>query len=83
MNSGGQNAVAVFRRYDYRLDPAAYKTFLAQRVALGSLRCSSHDDAGALAALSDNLARVRLLSQSYLTVPPENQTVWACHRADS
>lgn len=71
----------VFRRFDYRLDPAAYKTFLAQRTALGSLRCSAHDDPGALAALSDNLARVRLLSQSYLTVPPESQTVWSCHKA--
>ncbi|HWU48269.1 MAG TPA: serine protease [Asticcacaulis sp.] len=72
---------SVFRRYDYRLDPAAYKTFLAQRTALGSLRCSAHDDAGAVAALNDNLARVRLLSQSYLTVPPESQTVWSCHKA--
>lgn len=73
----------VFRRADYRLDPAAYKIFMTQRTALGSLRCSAHDDASTQAALNDNLARVRLLSQSYLTVPPESQTVWSCHKAAS
>ncbi|MDI7776119.1 serine protease [Asticcacaulis sp. EMRT-3] len=70
----------VFRRFDYRLDPAAYKTFLDQRTALGSLRCSAHDDPGALVALSENLAKVRALSQSYLTMPPETSTVWSCHK---
>jgi S1-C subfamily serine protease len=69
---------ALFTRYDYRLDPAPYKTFVSQKAALGSFRCSANADAGALAALSENLARVRTLSLSYLTMPAETKTVWRC-----
>ena len=68
----------LFTRYDYRIDPAQYKTFVAQKAALGSLRCSANADAGALAALGENLARIRTLSQSYLTMAPETKTVWRC-----
>jgi len=68
----------LFTRYDYRIDPAQYKTFTAQKAALGSLRCSANADAGALAALSENLARIRTLSLAYLTMPPETKTVWRC-----
>lgn len=71
----------LFTRYDYRLDPAQYKTFVAQKTALGSYRCSANAGAGALAALSENLARVRTLSQTYLTMPPETKTVWRCKAA--
>ncbi|MFT4074650.1 MAG: serine protease [Asticcacaulis sp.] len=69
---------SLFTRYDYRLDPAQYQTFVAQKNALGSLRCSANADAGALAALGDNLARIRTLSLSYLTMPAETKTVWRC-----
>lgn len=69
---------ALFTRYDYRLDPASYKTFVSQKTALGSFRCSANADAGALAALGENLARVRTLSLSYLTMPAETKTVWRC-----
>lgn len=69
---------ALFTRYDYRLDSAPYKTFVSQKAALGSFRCSANADAGALAALSENLARVRTLSLSYLTMPAETKTVWRC-----
>jgi S1-C subfamily serine protease len=69
---------ALFTRYDYRLDPASYKTFVSQKTALGSFRCSANADAGALAALGENLARVRALSLSYLTMTPETKTVWRC-----
>ena len=69
---------ALFTRYDYRLDPVSYKSFVAQKTALGSFRCSANADAGALAALGENLARVRTLSQSYLTMAPETRTVWRC-----
>ena len=68
----------LFTRYDYRIDPAQYKTFTAQKAALGSLRCSANADAGALAALSENLTRIRTLSLAYLTMPPETKTVWRC-----
>lgn len=68
----------LFTRYDYRIDPAQYKTFTAQKAALGSLRCSANTDAGTLAALSENLARIRTLSLAYLTMPPETKTVWRC-----
>ncbi len=70
----------TFRRSDYRLDPVQHKAYLDQRAALGSLRCSADMDAGATAQLNDNLARVRSLSQSYLTTQPDTQTVWTCHR---
>ena len=69
---------AQFTRYDYRLDPVPYKTFVAQKTALGSFRCSANADAGALAALGENLARVRTLSLPYLTMPAETKTVWRC-----
>ena len=73
----------TFRRDDYRLDPAVHREYVGQRDALGSLRCSSHEGADAVAALNDNLGKVRLLSQTYLTMAPESQTVWRCHRVDS
>ncbi len=73
----------TFRRDDYRLDPAVHREYVGQRDALGSLRCSSHEGADVVAALNDNLGKVRLLSQTYLTMPPESQTVWRCHRVDS
>ncbi len=71
---------ATFKRSDYRLDPVQHKAYLDQRTALGSLRCSADMDAGATAALNDNLARVRSLSQTYLAAQPDTQTVWRCHR---
>jgi serine protease Do len=69
---------SLFTRYDYRLDPVQYKTFVSQKTALGSLRCSANADAGALAALAENLGRIRTLSLSYLTMPAETKTVWHC-----
>ncbi|MDV6331647.1 serine protease [Asticcacaulis sp. 201] len=68
----------VFTRYDYRLDPAQYTNFNNQMKALGTLRCSMHSNTGALAALANNLARVRTLSQTYLTMAAETKTVWRC-----
>lgn len=73
---------ATFKRSSYRLDDARYKEYLAQYEALGSLRCSAHDDAGTTAALNDNLAKVRSLSQSYLAGTPESETVWRCRHND-
>jgi len=70
----------VFKRSDYRLTDDQHKTYLAQRNALGSLRCSTNASAGAVAALDDNLARVHALSQGFLTAAPDTQTVWRCHR---
>ena len=71
----------TFKRSDYRLDPDQHQAYVAQRTALGAFRCSAHDDQGAVAALGDNLAKVRTLSQSFLTMAPESQTVWRCHRS--
>lgn len=68
----------TFIRYEYKLEPAQYTAFKGQMSALGSLRCSAHADQGALTALADNLARVRNLSQSYLTMAPDTKTVWRC-----
>ncbi|MGA9659464.1 MAG: trypsin-like peptidase domain-containing protein [Asticcacaulis sp.] len=70
----------TFSRYDYRLEPEAYQVFDAQKTALGVLRCSVHNNPGAVAALADNLARVRKLSEAYLTMPPESHTVWQCRK---
>ncbi len=70
----------TFQRSDYRLDPVQHKAYLDQKAALGSLRCSADMDAGSVAALNDNLAKVRSLSQSYLTAAPDTQTVWRCHK---
>ncbi len=71
---------ATFKRSDYRLTDDQHKAYIAQRSALGSLRCSSDASAGAVAALNDNLVRVHSLSQAFLTTAPETQTVWHCHR---
>jgi S1-C subfamily serine protease len=71
---------STFKRSDYRLSDDQHKSYLAQRNALGTLRCSAGASAGAVAALADNLARVHALSQSFLTSEPETQTVWHCHR---
>ncbi len=73
---------ATFRRASYRLDDARYKDYLGQYEALGSLRCSAHDDSGTTAALNDNLAKIRSLSQTYLIGTPESETVWRCHHND-
>ena len=73
----------TFRRDDYRLDPAVHREYVGQRDALGSLRCSSHEGTAEISALNDNLAKVRSLSQTYLTMPADSQTVWRCHRVDS
>lgn len=73
----------TFQSSDYRLDPEVYKTYLAQKTALGSLRCSLRDNAGATAALAENLAKVRGLSQSVMTMDPETHTVWRCHQKAS
>jgi serine protease Do len=70
----------VFKRSDYRLTDDQHKAYLAQRNALGSLRCSANASAGAVAALNENLARVHTLSQGFLTAAPDTQTVWRCHR---
>ena len=70
----------TFSRDDYRLTPDQHKAFVAQKAALGSLRCVTGSNQGAQAALNENLVRVRALSQSYLTMAPETQTVWRCHR---
>jgi S1-C subfamily serine protease len=71
---------STFKRSDYRLSDDQHKSYLAQRNALGTLRCSAGASAGAVAALADNLARVHALSQGFLTSEPETQTVWHCHR---
>ncbi len=70
----------VFKRSDYRLTDDQHKAYLAQRNALGSLRCSTNASPGAVAALADNMARVHTLSQGFLTAAPDTQTVWRCHR---
>ncbi len=70
----------TFKRSDYRLTDDQHKSYLAQRSALGSLRCSANASTGAVAALNDNLARVHALSQGFLTAAPDTQTVWHCHR---
>lgn len=72
----------VFKRSEYRLEPDAHKEYVVQRNALGDLRCAAKTGAGASTALSQNLAKVRALSQTYLTMPPETQTVWRCRKAD-
>ena len=71
---------ATFKRSDYRLTDDQHKAYMAQRSALGSLRCSADASAGAVAALNDNLARVHTLSQAFMAAAPETQTVWHCHR---
>ncbi len=70
----------TFKRSDYHLTDDQHKAYLAQRSALGSLRCSADASTGAVSALNDNLARVRTLSQQFLTTPPDTQTVWRCHK---
>ena len=71
----------TFKRADYRLDPDQHAAYVAQRTALGSFRCSAHDDQGAVTALGENLAKVHVLSQGFLTMAPETQTTWRCHRS--
>lgn len=71
---------STFKRSDYRLSDDQHRSYLAQRTALGTLRCSPGASPGAVAALGDNLAHVHALSQGFLTSPPETQTVWQCHR---
>ncbi len=73
---------STFKRTAFRLDDARYKDYLSQYEALGSLRCSARDDSGTTAALGDNLAKVRSLSQTYLIGTPESETVWRCHHND-
>ncbi len=71
---------STFKRSDYPLTGDQHKAYLAQRSALGSLRCSADASTGAVAALNDNLAHVHTLSQAFLTAQPDTQTVWHCHR---
>ncbi|MDC7682703.1 serine protease [Asticcacaulis sp. BYS171W] len=71
----------VFKRSDYRLSDDAHRSYVAQRQALGSLRCVSGKDTGQAEALKDNLRKVRTLAQSFLTAGPETETVWKCRKA--
>ncbi len=71
---------ATFKRADYRLDPVQHKAYVDQKTALGSLRCSADESASGVAALNENLARLHTLSQTYLTMAPDTQTVWRCRR---
>ena len=73
----------VFRRSEYRLEPDMHKEYVTQRNALGDLRCAARTGTGAAAALSENLAKVRALSQTYLTMPPETETVWRCKKTSA
>ncbi|ESQ92708.1 peptidase S1 [Asticcacaulis sp. AC460] len=68
----------TFERREYRLEAETYRSYLAQRAALGSLRCVTKTDPGKTAQLADNLAKVRTLSMTVLTMPPESHTVWRC-----
>lgn len=72
----------TFKRSDYRLEATAYRTYVAQRTALGALRCASGNDAVQAQALEDNLKKVRALARGYLTGNPDSQTVWRCKRID-
>lgn len=71
----------TFKRSDYRLTPEQHRDYVAQRAALGSLRCASGKDAGQAEALKDNMRKVRQLAQSFLTFAPETETVWKCRKA--
>lgn len=71
----------VFKRSDYRLTPEQHRAYVAQRAALGSLRCASGKDEGQAEALKENMRKVRQVAQSFLTFAPETQTVWSCHKA--
>ncbi|ESQ77288.1 peptidase S1 [Asticcacaulis sp. AC402] len=71
----------TFQRREYRLETEQYKTYQAQKAAFGSLRCVTKTDAGASSQLADNLAKVRNLSQSFLTMTPESHTVWRCQKS--
>lgn len=73
----------LFKRSEFRLEPDLHKEYVTQRNALGDLRCASKAGSGAATALNQNLVKVRLLSQSYLNMPPETQTVWRCKKADA
>jgi S1-C subfamily serine protease len=73
---------SVFKRSEYRLDPVRLQEYVSERKALGSLRCVTTDNAGASDALDENLSKVHDLSQSYLTVPAETETVWRCTKAN-
>lgn len=70
----------TFQRTEYRLEAEQYRTYKAQKDALGSLRCVMKSNPGAAAQLADNLARVRNLTQGYLTMDPESHTVWRCQK---
>ncbi len=70
----------TFKRSEYRLDPDKLKDYISERKALGTLRCVTGPDEGAAEALAENLSKVHDLSQAYLTVPPDTETVWRCHK---
>ena|GEM_PF-1004813 len=72
----------TFRRSDYRLEANAYRTYVAQRTALGALRCPTGNDPVQAQALEDNLKKVRFMARGYLTGSPDSQTVWRCKRID-
>lgn len=71
----------TFKRSDYRLTPEQHRDYVAQRAALGSLRCASGKDTGQAEALKDNMRKVRQLAQSFLNFAPETETVWRCRKA--
>jgi hypothetical protein len=73
----------LFKRSEFRLEPELHREYVTQRNALGDLRCATKAASGAAAALNQNLVKVRLLSQTYLSMPPETQTVWRCKKADA
>ena len=73
----------LFKRSEFRLEPDPHQEYVTQRNALGDLRCAAKAGSAAATALNQNLVKVRLLSQTYLTMPPETQTVWRCKKADA
>ncbi len=73
----------LFKRSEFRLEPDLHKEYVTQRNALGDLRCAAKPGSDAAAALNQNLVKVRLLSQTYLTMAPETQTVWRCKKSDA
>ncbi|MFT4089234.1 MAG: serine protease [Asticcacaulis sp.] len=72
----------TFKRSDYRLDAESYRAYVAQRTALGALRCATGTDVAQGQVLEENLKKVRVLARGYLTGSPDSQTVWRCKRID-
>jgi S1-C subfamily serine protease len=70
----------TFKRSEYRLPADKLGDYVSERKALGTLRCVTGSDEGASEALAENLSKVHDLSQAYLTISPETETVWRCHK---